>query len=153
MSQKPLFIGMFYSSVDADGGVEIPERYVEKLYNKKSRAYETVIIFDQALKVYKPAGFKVYLRERRKQLEKMPEEKRERERKLLRVTASTMYSIECIEGRLQIPESVRQLAHLVPGKEAYVLGFADCFEIWDAEEFDIAFSRNLEEPFSETLSI
>ncbi|MDP4119435.1 MAG: division/cell wall cluster transcriptional repressor MraZ [Bacillota bacterium] len=55
------------------------------------------------------------------------------------------------QGRISIPEPLRQYAHLE--KEVYIIGSGERAEIWDAATWDSKFKEQPEDPMLEAMSL
>jgi MraZ protein len=120
-----MFLGEFQHSLDAKGRVILPVRFREQL---EGGGYMAKAL-DGCLAVYPVAEFTQLAAKLGEARERGPQE-RQAARSFF---AGAVDSTPDKQGRVAIPQSLREYAHLE--REVTVVGSFDHIEIWDAQTF------------------
>jgi MraZ protein len=121
------FLGSYRHSLDAKGRVSLPAPF---RHGSASEAFVLIRVHDDALTLYPEEAWK----ERASQLQEMLKRRPDYRHQLLRLTGSAHRIVPDGQGRILIPDRLRQEAHLE--NEVLIVGALDKIEIWNPEWFE-----------------
>lgn len=123
----PGFLGSFLHQLDSKGRVSLPAPF------RKGREGESFVLIQtqpDALSLYPDDAWTDVQAELREMSKRQPDLRNQ----VLRVTAGAIEVVPDKQGRILIPEKMREAVPL--GTEALVVGAINHIEIWDPERFD-----------------
>ncbi|MDX1577421.1 MAG: hypothetical protein R3266_03010 [Gemmatimonadota bacterium] len=142
----PGFLGSFLHQLDAKGRVSLPAPF------RRGREGESFVLIQtqpDALSLYPDDAWTEVQAELREMSKRQPDLRNQ----VLRVTAGAMEVVPDKQGRILIPEKMREAVPL--GTEALVVGAINHIEIWDPKRFeertrpsDEAFDKYIERVFA-----
>ena len=128
---EALFLGSFTNKIDAKGRLATPARFRRVLEAEKSN---TIYVIPSPDEPCLDAGGPAYIETLTQSIFALPPFSAERRLLQKRITGRTLSLTMDAEGRINIPENLRNHARL--NGEAAFSGQGDYFQIWNPETLD-----------------
>jgi len=120
------YLGSFHHQVDAKGRFALPAPFRR---GSESESFVLIQIHEDALSLYPHASWRPVEAELRELIRRQPEARTS----VLGLTASALEVLTDKQGRILIPDRMRERAGL--GHEVLIVGALNKIEIWDPERF------------------
>jgi MraZ protein len=120
------YLGSFVHQVDAKGRVALPASFRR---GSESESFILIQVHDDALSLLPHASWRPVEEELRELMRKQPEARA----RVLGLTASALEVSTDKQGRILVPDRMRELVGLV--REALFVGALNKIEIWDPKRF------------------
>ncbi len=121
------FLGSYRHSLDAKGRVSLPAPF---RHGSDSESFVLIRAHDDALTLYPDDAWRVVADRLREMRERRPDVRH----LLLRLTGNAQRIVPDGQGRILIPERLREEAHLED--EVLIVGALDKIELWNPEWFE-----------------
>ena len=120
------YLGSFVHQVDAKGRVALPASFRR---GSESESFVLIQVHEGVLSLFPHASWRPVEEELRELMRKQPEARA----RVLALTAGAMEVSTDKQGRILIPDRMRELTGL--GREALFVGALNKIEIWDPQRF------------------